>query len=174
MLWWTTQQLRSEDSKVRERAARKLGDSQNPRAVESLVAALADHDLNVRRTAMEGLCKTTDARADELLLVALQDTDTEVQQARILMTIRALGPVIVVVDEADAGFGDQRQMRQLPQIRVGEVPETVPAPAAGRCDVLHGLSQPARQRAAVPDPDGSGERAVVFPLPQRQARALRL
>jgi AAA+ superfamily predicted ATPase len=31
--------------------------------------------------------------------------DTEVQQARILMTIRALGPVIVVVDEADAVFG---------------------------------------------------------------------
>jgi SpoVK/Ycf46/Vps4 family AAA+-type ATPase len=31
--------------------------------------------------------------------------DTEIQQARILMTIRALGPVIVVVDEADAVFG---------------------------------------------------------------------
>jgi AAA+ superfamily predicted ATPase len=31
--------------------------------------------------------------------------DTELQQARILMTIRALGPVIVVVDEADAVFG---------------------------------------------------------------------
>jgi len=31
--------------------------------------------------------------------------DTERQQARILMTIRALGPVIVVVDEADAVFG---------------------------------------------------------------------
>jgi AAA+ superfamily predicted ATPase len=31
--------------------------------------------------------------------------DTERQQARILMTIRALGPVIVVVDEADAIFG---------------------------------------------------------------------
>ncbi len=31
--------------------------------------------------------------------------DTEVQQSRILMTIRALGPVIVVVDEADAVFG---------------------------------------------------------------------
>ncbi len=31
--------------------------------------------------------------------------DTEQQQARILMTIRALGPVIVVVDEADAVFG---------------------------------------------------------------------
>src|SRR5262249_51777256 len=30
---------------------------------------------------------------------------TERQQARILMTIRALGPVIVVVDEADAVFG---------------------------------------------------------------------
>src|SRR5712691_10683605 len=30
---------------------------------------------------------------------------TESQQARILMTIRALGPVIVVVDEADAVFG---------------------------------------------------------------------
>jgi AAA+ superfamily predicted ATPase len=31
--------------------------------------------------------------------------DTEQQQMRILMTIRALGPVIVVVDEADAVFG---------------------------------------------------------------------
>lgn len=31
--------------------------------------------------------------------------DTEIQQTRILMTIRALGPVIVVVDEADAVFG---------------------------------------------------------------------
>jgi len=31
--------------------------------------------------------------------------DTEQQQARILLTIRALGPVIVVVDEADAVFG---------------------------------------------------------------------
>ena len=31
--------------------------------------------------------------------------DTELQQARILMTIRALGPVVVVVDEADAVFG---------------------------------------------------------------------
>ena len=33
--------------------------------------------------------------------------DTELQQMRILMTIRALGPVIVVVDEADAIFGNR-------------------------------------------------------------------
>jgi SpoVK/Ycf46/Vps4 family AAA+-type ATPase len=33
--------------------------------------------------------------------------DTEIQQTRILMTIRALGPVIVVVDEADAVFGSR-------------------------------------------------------------------
>ena len=33
--------------------------------------------------------------------------DTELQQARILMTVRALGPVIVVVDEADAVFGNR-------------------------------------------------------------------
>jgi SpoVK/Ycf46/Vps4 family AAA+-type ATPase len=33
--------------------------------------------------------------------------DTELQQVRILMTIRALGPVIVVVDEADAVFGSR-------------------------------------------------------------------
>ena len=33
--------------------------------------------------------------------------DTERQQARILMTIRALGPVVVVVDEADAVFGNR-------------------------------------------------------------------
>ena len=35
--------------------------------------------------------------------------DTERQQARILMTIRALGPVIVVVDEADAVFGSREE-----------------------------------------------------------------
>lgn len=33
--------------------------------------------------------------------------ETERQQSRILMTIRALGPVIVVVDEADAVFGNR-------------------------------------------------------------------
>jgi SpoVK/Ycf46/Vps4 family AAA+-type ATPase len=33
--------------------------------------------------------------------------DTERQQMRVLMTIRALGPVIVVVDEADAVFGNR-------------------------------------------------------------------
>src|SRR5688572_17774862 len=33
--------------------------------------------------------------------------ETERQQARILLTIRALGPVIVVVDEADAAFGNR-------------------------------------------------------------------
>ncbi len=33
--------------------------------------------------------------------------DTERQQMRILMTLRALGPVIVVVDEADAVFGSR-------------------------------------------------------------------
>ncbi|MBP8259085.1 MAG: ATP-binding protein [Verrucomicrobia bacterium] len=33
--------------------------------------------------------------------------DTEIQQGRILMTIRALGPVVVVVDEADAVFGSR-------------------------------------------------------------------
>ena len=33
--------------------------------------------------------------------------DTERQQSRILMTIRALGPVVVVVDEADSVFGNR-------------------------------------------------------------------
>src|SRR5260221_9278790 len=37
--------------------------------------------------------------------------DTERQQSRILMTIRALGPVIVVVDEADAVFGTREADR---------------------------------------------------------------
>src|SRR5512139_168098 len=34
--------------------------------------------------------------------------DTERQQMRILMTVRALGPVIVVVDEADAVLGTRQ------------------------------------------------------------------
>jgi SpoVK/Ycf46/Vps4 family AAA+-type ATPase len=35
--------------------------------------------------------------------------DTERQQTRILATVRALGPVIVVVDEADAVFGNRSE-----------------------------------------------------------------
>jgi len=47
MLWWTLRQLRSKDAKTREKAAQKLGELRDPRAVEPLVAALVREILRV-------------------------------------------------------------------------------------------------------------------------------
>lgn len=48
MLWWRLRQLRSKDAKTREKAARKLGESRNPRALKPLMAALKDGVWDVR------------------------------------------------------------------------------------------------------------------------------
>ena len=81
MLWWTLRQLRSKDAETRQRAARKLGEAKDARAVEALAAALKDKDWQVRRAVAAALKKIGDARAVEPLLPALMDYVDSVRQA---------------------------------------------------------------------------------------------
>ena len=55
MLWWTLRQLSSENVAARQKAAQKLGESREPRALEPLVTALKDKDSSVRQAAEEAL-----------------------------------------------------------------------------------------------------------------------
>ena len=59
--------LRNEDPNVRWEAARGLGVTRDPRAVEPLIAALSDRDPDVRRKAALSLAKIRDLRAVEPL-----------------------------------------------------------------------------------------------------------
>jgi hypothetical protein len=57
MLWWTLKQLKSADSKKRERAAQKLGESNDVRALRPLWATLKDPDSSVQKAAQAALLK---------------------------------------------------------------------------------------------------------------------
>ena len=76
--------------------------------------AIANHLLRAFSPSWGQLRRSQDYYDEGMLLwleadaiIRQQSDDTELQQMRILMTIRALGPVIVVVDEADAVFGSR-------------------------------------------------------------------
>ena len=77
ILWWTLRQLRSANPDVRKRAAENLGGSRDKRAVDPLVAALADPAGGVRSRAAEALGKIGDARAVEPLVSALKESGPE-------------------------------------------------------------------------------------------------
>jgi HEAT repeat protein len=64
------------DSNIRAAAARALGELEDPRAVEPLIAALKDAEWRVRLAAAESLGKIGDARAVKPLIAALQDDST--------------------------------------------------------------------------------------------------
>jgi HEAT repeat protein len=55
MLWWTLQQLKSGSAETRKLAAKELGESKDPRAVEALAVALKDANLHVRFQARNSL-----------------------------------------------------------------------------------------------------------------------
>ena len=74
--------LRSEDPNVRWEAARALGVSRDPRAVEPLIAALGDRDPDVRRKAALSLGKIRDPKAvDPLLACSVKDENQVVRWA---------------------------------------------------------------------------------------------
>lgn len=60
--------LKSDDSELRAMAARALGQSNNPKAVEPLIAALGDKADTVRMSAALGFCKLRDKRAIKPLI----------------------------------------------------------------------------------------------------------
>jgi len=69
-------QIRFEDSGLRGRAINSLGQIKDPRAVDSLVAALTDQNANVRENAGGALGEIKDTRAVEPLIAAIKDTKT--------------------------------------------------------------------------------------------------
>ncbi|MBI3303281.1 MAG: HEAT repeat domain-containing protein [Deltaproteobacteria bacterium] len=73
MLWWTLRQLQSKNPKTRERAALKLSECREARAVGPLVAALRDGDYSTQRAAADALGAIGDMRAIEPLVTAFKD-----------------------------------------------------------------------------------------------------
>jgi HEAT repeat protein len=70
--------LRNEDPNVRWEAARALGVTRDPRAVEPLIAALGDRDPDVRRKAALSLGKIRDPKAVEPLLTCSVKDENQV------------------------------------------------------------------------------------------------
>ena len=83
------EQLHGEDWMARCDAARLLGQSRDPRALDALLPDLTDSDWRVRRNAAQALGTLRDKRAVEPLILSLQDRTMTVRQR----TIVALGRI---------------------------------------------------------------------------------
>ncbi len=73
--------LGSIDYEVREKAAKNLGETKDPKAVEPLIKALNDEDYGVRKTAAIALGKIGDAKAVEPLINLFYDKESIVIKA---------------------------------------------------------------------------------------------
>ena len=78
------EQLHGNDWMARCDAARLLGQSRDPRAVQALLPDLNDPDWRVRRNAAQALGALRDKRAVEALLLALKDRTMTVRQRAIV------------------------------------------------------------------------------------------
>ena len=86
------QQLHSNDWMARCDAARLLGQSRDPRAVDALLPDLNDADWRVRRNAAQALGTLRDKRAVESLLLALKDRTMTVRQRAMVALGRIKDP----------------------------------------------------------------------------------
>ncbi len=105
MLWWTLLQLRSKQTNRRKRAAEKLGNLRNTRAVDALVTALNDEDSDVRFAAAQALGYIKDPRAVESLITSLGDSSWGVQAAAAeslgwIGDTRAIGPLVTKLKDS--------------------------------------------------------------------------
>ena len=80
MLWWTSRQLKDDDWKVREAAAKKLGELQDAHSVESLIGALRDLNERVRQAAVASLVRIGPA-AVRPLVAALKSKHADARLA---------------------------------------------------------------------------------------------
>ena len=78
------EQLHGEDWTARCDAARLLGQSRDPRAVDALLPDLSDSDWRVRRNAAQALGALRDKRAVESLIQVLKDRTMTVRQRAIV------------------------------------------------------------------------------------------
>ena len=67
MLWWTIRKLQSKDELERYEAAKKLGESRNPRAIKPLITALQDDDWDVSSRANQALVKIGKPAVESLI-----------------------------------------------------------------------------------------------------------
>lgn len=86
------EQLHGQDWTARCDAARLLGQSRDPRAVEAILPDLDDRDWRVRRNAAQALGALRDPRAVEPLLQALEDRTLTVRQRAIVALGRIKDP----------------------------------------------------------------------------------
>lgn len=86
------QQLHGNDWMARCDAARLLGQSGDPRAVDALLPDLSDSDWRVRRNAAQALGALRDPRAVEALLRAVKDRTLTVRQRSIVALGRIKDP----------------------------------------------------------------------------------
>lgn len=81
MIWWSKQQLKSKDAKVRQRAVEKLLAEGGARACEVLASVLSEGDVEVRRMAAATLGELREEAAVKPLINALRDADHKVRAA---------------------------------------------------------------------------------------------
>jgi len=75
--------LRNEDADVRERAAKKLGDLGDERAVASLIPLLKDEEWLVRSAAVISLGKIGNSEVVDHLVSSLEDKDEDVRKSAV-------------------------------------------------------------------------------------------
>ncbi len=90
MLWWTLRQARFGDPDTCKKAARALGGSSDPRALEALSALLGASRVDVRRAAVEALASAAQPVVPSLVR-ALLDSDATVR-AEAFKALEAAGP----------------------------------------------------------------------------------
>jgi HEAT repeat protein len=120
------------DEFIRSNAAMALADFDDPRAVEPLIAALADESGHVRQDAADALGLKCDPRAVEPLIAALADPEAKVREAAVTALAafadpRAFEPILAMMRSGDAetkptaglaaaclgGLGDPRAVAPL-------------------------------------------------------------
>ena len=94
------QQLRDPDARVRERAARQIGDSGNTLYVPSLAALIQDPDEKVRMTVVRGLIRLNTDNSLSPLTTAMRDGIPEIRYQAIDGIVNHYLPGYV-----DTGFG---------------------------------------------------------------------
>ena len=111
------------DVSVRKAAVIALGEIQDARVVEPLIAALKDSDKDVRGQAAIWLGGIKDARAVEPLITALKDSDKDVR-GHVVVALgeiedaRAVEPLIATLNDSD------RKVRKLAAIWLGKIKDT--------------------------------------------------
>lgn len=108
MLWWTLQQLRSQNSETRKQAAEKLGLARETRAIEQLVITLIDVDKEVRYSASVALERIRG-------IVDWEKSDAARKAIPALVTGLEANDLNVRLTAADTlrGIGDDRALEAL-------------------------------------------------------------